>query len=72
MFGSKKGALRREQYDTLIESLNRCKNDWLAKKKVIEASIDPSEEVIHQLKLSEARYLFLLKEIRVLNNKMHQ
>ncbi|MFT8363856.1 MAG: YaaL family protein [Sporolactobacillus sp.] len=67
MFGSKKGALRKEQYNTLLDTLNRCKNDWKAKKKVIEASIDPSDEVIHQLKLAEARYFFLLKEIRTLN-----
>lgn len=66
MFGSKKGALRREITYSLMESLDRCKDEWLTKKKVIESSIDPSDEVLYQLKLSETRYLFLLKEVRKL------
>jgi hypothetical protein len=67
MFGRKKGLLRKEITQALLESLTRCKNDWMNKKEIIESSIDPSEEVIYQLKLSESRYLFLLKEVRDLH-----
>ncbi|WP_100486534.1 YaaL family protein [Sporolactobacillus pectinivorans] len=69
MFGRKKGLLRKEITDSLLESLTRCKRDWMTKRDVIEPSIDPSEEVMYQLKLAETRYLFLLKEVREL--KIH-
>lgn len=67
MFRRKKGLLRKEMADSLIESLYRCKEAWMTKKQVIESSIDPSDEVMHQLRLAEARYLFLLKEVREQN-----
>ncbi|MFX3616559.1 MAG: YaaL family protein [Sporolactobacillus sp.] len=71
VFGSKKGELRREITDSMMGALYRTKDDWLTKKKVIESSIDPSDEVLYQLKLSEARYLFFLKEVRKLKNYQH-
>ncbi|MFT8872758.1 MAG: YaaL family protein [Sporolactobacillus sp.] len=64
MLRHKKGKLRRELYDSLLNSFKRCRADWDAKKGLVEASIDPSEEVVHELKLAEARYFFILKEIR--------
>lgn len=67
MFGRRKGVLRKDLTQSLLESLTRCKQEWMNKKKIIESSIDPSEEVIYQLKLSESRYLFLLKEVRDLH-----
>lgn len=67
MFGRRKGVLRKDLTQSLLESLTRCKQAWMNKKKIIESSIDPSEEVIYQLKLSESRYLFLLKEVRDLH-----
>ncbi|RYL96754.1 DUF2508 family protein [Sporolactobacillus sp. THM7-7] len=66
MFNRRKGLLRKELTGSLLALLNRCKNEWLIKKRVIESSIDPSEEVLYQLKLAEAKYLFLLKEVRIL------
>ncbi|RYL90913.1 DUF2508 family protein [Sporolactobacillus sp. THM7-4] len=66
MFRRRKGLLRKEIDDSLLESLNKCKEEWLNIQKVIESSIDPSEEVLHELKLAEAKYLFLLKEVREL------
>lgn len=63
----RKGLLRKEMIDSLINTLTVCKEDWLNKKRVIESSIDPSEEVLYRLKLTEAKYLFLLKEVRELH-----
>ncbi|WKB35912.1 YaaL family protein [Terrilactibacillus sp. S3-3] len=63
----RKGLLRKELIDSLITLLTVCKDDWLNKKRVIESSIDPSEEVLYRLRLSEAKYLFLLKEVRELH-----
>ncbi|MCO7128342.1 YaaL family protein [Sporolactobacillus shoreicorticis] len=64
MFGRKKGVLRKEINESLLGLLEQCKTEWMTKKKVIDASIDPSDEVMHQLKLAEAKYFYLLKEIR--------
>ncbi|MFC7394577.1 YaaL family protein [Scopulibacillus cellulosilyticus] len=71
MFKRKK-KLRKEINEQLLNTLTKCKNDWLRQKRIIEGSIEPSEEVIYQLRLSEAKYLFLLKEIRYLNLSFNQ
>ncbi|GGE47327.1 hypothetical protein GCM10011391_27670 [Pullulanibacillus camelliae] len=61
---NRKAKLRQELDDHLVDVLTQCKNQWLSQKRIIEGSIEPSEEVLHQLRLSEAKYLFLLKEAR--------
>ncbi|MCO7177197.1 YaaL family protein [Sporolactobacillus kofuensis] len=70
MFGRRKGLLRKEMTEQLLDLLERCKTEWMTKKRVIDASIDPSDEVLHQLKLAEARYFYLLKEVRELKQFM--
>ncbi|MFD2616608.1 YaaL family protein [Terrilactibacillus laevilacticus] len=64
MFKKKKRLLRRTLTDSLVSTLEVCKDDWLNKKRVIDASIEPSEEVLYQLRLAEVKYFFLLKEAR--------
>jgi hypothetical protein len=44
--------------------MEHSKNEWLKQKRVVDNSIEPSFEVLHQLKLAEAKYFFLLKEAR--------
>jgi hypothetical protein len=64
---SKRKRRLRKQIDTsLLETLSRVKEDWLRKKKIVEKSVDPHEAVLYEVKLAEARYLFLLKEAKVL------
>jgi hypothetical protein len=72
MFGKKKGALRKEMNESLLDLLYQCKTEWMTKKKVIDASIDPSDEVLHQLKLAEAKYFCLLKEVRMRKQSMNE
>jgi uncharacterized protein YktB (UPF0637 family) len=60
----KKGRLRKEINDSLLNILDHSKNEWLKQKRVVDSSIEPSFEVLHQLKLAEAKYFFLLKEAR--------
>jgi hypothetical protein len=60
----KKGRLRKEITDSLLDIMEYSKNEWLKQKRVVESSIEPSFEVLHQLKLAEAKYFFLLKEAR--------
>ncbi|GGH88796.1 hypothetical protein JOD43_004395 [Pullulanibacillus pueri] len=64
----RKEKLRKELDENLIRVLTDCKNQWLNQKRIIEGSIEPSEEVLSQLRLAEAKYLFLLKEARYKNS----
>jgi Protein of unknown function (DUF2508) len=47
--------------------LNRYKEHWQQEKLLLEKSFDPSEEVICQTKIAEAKYIFLLKEAKQRN-----
>ncbi|MBE2914254.1 DUF2508 family protein [Anoxybacillus flavithermus] len=64
MFWKKKGWLRKQFNDQLIERLQRYRDDWMEKKQLIEKSVEPSEKVIFDLKIAEAKYLFLLREAK--------
>ena len=58
------GRIRRERQERLLQLLMERKNHWLKQKRLVENSIEPSEEVLHQLRLAEAKYMFLLKEAK--------
>ncbi|HEU5139794.1 MAG TPA: YaaL family protein [Bacillales bacterium] len=62
----RKGRLRKQVNRSLMETVNRAKEDWLRQKEIVEKSIEPHDVVLHELKLAEARYFFLLREARVL------
>ncbi len=64
MFFWNKGKLRKE-YDTkLLNQLEELKEDWMKQKQLIEKSIDPSEEVLYDVKVAESKYFFLLREAK--------
>ncbi|WHY77657.1 YaaL family protein [Neobacillus sp. WH10] len=67
MFFRRKGRLRKEYDDKLLTQLNRYKVHWQQEKLLLEKSFDPSEEVICQTKIAEAKYIFLLKEAKQRN-----
>jgi hypothetical protein len=53
------------QFDAkLMDTTESCKARWTKQKRLVEKSVEPSEEVICQLKMAEAKYLFLLREVR--------
>ncbi|KAB7675185.1 DUF2508 family protein [Bacillus sp. B1-WWTP-T-0.5-Post-4] len=64
MFFQKKGKLRKEYDDKLIVLLEKVKNEWLRQKRMVEQSVEPSQDVICSLKIAEAKYFFLLKEAK--------
>ncbi|MDM5152849.1 YaaL family protein [Bacillus sp. DX1.1] len=72
MFFQKKGKLRKEYDDKLIVVLEQVKNEWLRQKRMVEQSVEPSQDVICSLKLAEAKYFFLLKEAKRRPVKMEQ
>ncbi|MED3826086.1 YaaL family protein, partial [Priestia flexa] len=46
------------------ERLQHYRDEWMDKKQLIEKSVEPSEKVIFDLKIAEAKYLFLLREAK--------
>ncbi|MCK6255098.1 YaaL family protein [Fictibacillus sp. WQ 8-8] len=65
MFFSRKGRLRKAGDERLLETLQQVKSVWTHQKGLVERSVEPSEQVIYELKLAEAKYLFLLKEAKI-------
>ncbi|WP_043929627.1 YaaL family protein [Bacillus sp. EB01] len=64
MLFRRKGRLRAESNEKFLNLLNELRADWRQQKDLLNISFDPSEEVICQTKLAEARYFLLLKEAK--------
>jgi len=64
MFFRRKGWLRKEYDEKLLFQLNKFKEHWQQEKLLLEKSFDPSDEVICQTKIAEAKYIFLLREAK--------
>jgi hypothetical protein len=67
MFFRRKGRLRKEYDEKLLAQLAHFKHHWQQEKQLLEKSFDPSEEVICQTKIAEAKYIFLLREAKQRN-----
>jgi spore coat polysaccharide biosynthesis predicted glycosyltransferase SpsG len=64
VFWRRKGWLKREFDEKLIKELEMVKNEWLKQKNLVEKVVEPSEAVIVDLKIAEAKYFFLIKEAK--------
>jgi hypothetical protein len=67
MFFRRKGWIRKEFDEKLLNSMDEYKKDWQQQKTLLDKSFDPSGEVICQTKVAEAKYFFLLKEAKQRN-----
>ncbi|MFZ7946878.1 MULTISPECIES: YaaL family protein [Bacillaceae] len=67
MFFRRKGRLRKEYDEKLLTQLNRYRDHWQQEKLLLEKSFDPSNEVVCQTKVAEAKYIFLLREAKQRN-----
>ncbi|MBD3110042.1 YaaL family protein [Bacillus sp. AGMB 02131] len=65
MFFRRKGWLRKEYDERLLQELVTLKKDWLAKKALIERCVDPSLELTLEAKMAEVKYFSLFKEAKV-------
>ncbi|WP_369901561.1 YaaL family protein [Bacillus manliponensis] len=72
MFFQKKGKLRKEYDEQLVATLEQVKLDWMRQRRIVEQSVEPSEDVLCHLKLAEMKYFFLLKEAKRRPVKMEQ
>ncbi|WP_458104990.1 YaaL family protein [Bacillus sp. PK3-037] len=66
----RKKTLRREFDEKLIEQLFKQKEEWNRQKKLVEKSLEPSAEVLCELKVAEAKYFFYLREAKRRNLKI--
>ncbi|MBL3650100.1 YaaL family protein [Bacillus vallismortis] len=66
----RKKTLRREFDEKLIEQLFKQKEEWNRQKKLVEKSLEPSAEVLYELKVAEAKYFFYLREAKRRNLKI--
>ena len=64
MFFRKKGRLKQEYNEKLLEQIQTVQADWINKKRLVERSFDPSMEIQIDAKLAEAKYFFLFKEAK--------
>nr|WP_152525571.1 YaaL family protein [Sediminibacillus terrae] len=64
VIGGKK--IKKSQVDEqLLDDIFKSKEEWKSIKSIIERSVEPTERGIYELKVAEAKYLYLLREARV-------
>jgi hypothetical protein len=70
VFFRRKGRLRKEANERLLHAIEAVRSEWLTKKELIENSVEPSEQVLYEVKLAKAKYFFLLKEAKARKLRM--
>jgi hypothetical protein len=66
----RKGWLRSQYDQQLIQNLLDLKEEWNRQKQLVDKSVEPSTQVLYELKIAEMKYFFLLKEAKIRNIKM--
>lgn len=67
MFFRRKGWLRAEFDEQLMQQLKRLKRDWDLQSTLTKKSFDPFGEMELQTKIARAKYLLLLREAKKRN-----
>ncbi len=67
VFFRKKGKLRKEFDEKLVERLLDYKDIYLSQVELVNRSVDPPEDLLTHVKLSQVKYFFLLKEAKARN-----
>lgn len=65
MFFLKKKKLHNQYNHKLLQLLNGLKEVWMENKRIVSQSIEPSDELLFELKISEAKYFYMIKEAKV-------
>ncbi|KAB2487344.1 YaaL family protein [Priestia endophytica] len=71
MLFKRKGWLREEYNQKLLNELFQEKKERIYRSRLMEQSLDPTPEAVAHSKLSEIKYLYLLKEAKVRNLTIH-
>lgn len=64
MFFRRKGWLRKEFDEKLLDQISDIRTNWSNQKSLVEKSFDPSDEILCQAKVTEAKYFYLIKEAK--------
>ena len=64
MLFRRKGWLRKEFNEKLMNQLAEVKDDWFQQKRLLEKSFDTPSDVIAQTMLAEAKHFRLFKEAK--------
>ncbi|WP_449538302.1 YaaL family protein [Ferdinandcohnia sp. Marseille-Q9671] len=64
MLFKKKGWLREEFNQELLSQLESAKQEWMRQKNLIEKSVEPSDDILNELRVAETKYFFLLREAK--------
>ncbi|MDQ0157871.1 YaaL family protein [Robertmurraya andreesenii] len=64
MIFRRKGWLRKEFDEKLMEQISEIRTEWANQKSLVEKSFDPSEEILTHAKLTEAKYFYLIREAK--------
>ncbi|AKO90708.1 YaaL family protein [Priestia filamentosa] len=71
MLFKRKGWLREEYNQKLLNELFQEKKERIYRSRLMEQSLDPTPEAVANSRLSEIKYLYLLKEAKVRNLTIH-
>ncbi|PPA68409.1 YaaL family protein [Jeotgalibacillus proteolyticus] len=64
MLFRKKGKLKKEYDDQLVQLMSTAREDWQQQKNLAALSVETSTQVSASEKLAEAKYFYLFKEAR--------
>ncbi|TFD96293.1 MULTISPECIES: YaaL family protein [Jeotgalibacillus] len=64
MLFRKKGKLKQEFDDKLVDLMHDTRDEWQQQKGLAEMSLEKSPQLIAAEKMAEARYFYLFKEAR--------
>lgn len=67
MFFRRKGRLRKEFDEKLLDQLYKIRDERMKQKSLIKKVMEPSDEIINEMKIAEAKYFFILKEAKKRN-----
>lgn len=70
MLFRRKGWLRNHYDQQLLQDLLTMKKEWNRQKQLVDKSVEPSSQVLYELKLAEVKYFFLLREAKQRNIKI--
>ncbi|MFZ0445029.1 MAG: YaaL family protein [Bacillus sp. (in: firmicutes)] len=66
----RKGWLRSRYDQQLIKNLLNMKKEWNRQKQLVDKSVEPSSQVLFELKIAESKYFFLLKVAKMRSIKV--
>ncbi|OLP62989.1 hypothetical protein BACPU_35890 [Bacillus pumilus] len=64
-------SIRKEFDEKLIQQLFKQKEEWNRQKKLVANSVEPSQDILFELKLAQAKYFFYLREAKKRNLRLN-